>query len=160
MAILKADGHISTPEALSTFNLALSLRSAAPRIEAHYQYYTTGVAPHLSSSSDEQCDPWVLIDGKQFCSPSADESNAKTIENLYVNCYATKCNPLTSPGLLKIYPSTMFLGLGKMPSCMPTSRPLDSVPSTRALANRPKPARSHTGFVTEGLLATPPSLCQ
>lgn len=69
VAVLKAGGHIPNPEALSTFNLALSLRSAAPRIEAHYQYYATAVEPLVAESN---CQNWVLLEGKQYCTPALD----------------------------------------------------------------------------------------
>ncbi|KAI4595123.1 hypothetical protein KJ359_007098 [Pestalotiopsis sp. 9143b] len=71
---LQQDGHIHSAEALSTFKLALSIRSAAPRIEAHYQYYDTGVAPNLGDSSTD-CTDWVFLEGNQYC--SADLSGAK-----------------------------------------------------------------------------------
>ncbi|XXH01202.1 Glycosyl phosphatidyl inositol protein transamidase complex subunit [Hypoxylon texense] len=69
LEVLKQDGHMKTPEALSTFKLALSMRSAAPRIEAHYQYYDTAVAPSLGEARDD-CAEWVLLSGKQYCSAS------------------------------------------------------------------------------------------
>ncbi|KAI0165086.1 UDP-glucose:glycoprotein glucosyltransferase [Hypoxylon sp. FL1284] len=67
LEVLKQDGHMTAPEALSTFKLALSMRSAAPRIEAHYQYYDTAVAPSLGEARDD-CAEWVLLGGKQYCS--------------------------------------------------------------------------------------------
>ncbi|KAI1771565.1 UDP-glucose:glycoprotein glucosyltransferase [Hypoxylon cercidicola] len=69
LEVLKQDGHMEAPEALSTFKLALSMRSAAPRIEAHYQYYDTAVAPSLGEARDS-CAEWVLLSGKQYCSAS------------------------------------------------------------------------------------------
>ncbi|KAJ9134780.1 UDP-glucose [Pleurostoma richardsiae] len=74
--LLQEDGHIITPEALSTFKLALTTRSAAPRIEAHYQYFQTAVEPFLQSRQ-EQCAEWALVGGEQYCSPSLDRSNGK-----------------------------------------------------------------------------------
>ena len=67
--ILREEGHVSSPEALATFNVALSLRAAAPRIEAHYQYYSTVVEPALIGSN---CPNWVLLGGKQYCTPTLD----------------------------------------------------------------------------------------
>ncbi|RCI07592.1 hypothetical protein L249_1642 [Ophiocordyceps polyrhachis-furcata BCC 54312] len=67
--LLVKDGYIASPEALSTFKLALTLRSAAPRIEAHYQYYSTAVEPVVDSS----CLNWVLLEGKQYCTPQLDK---------------------------------------------------------------------------------------
>lgn len=69
LLILKQDGHMESPEALSTFKLALSMRSAAPRIEAHYQYYDTAVAPSLGEARDD-CAEWTLLNGNQYCSAS------------------------------------------------------------------------------------------
>ncbi|KAK3376034.1 glycosyltransferase family 24 protein [Lasiosphaeria ovina] len=68
--VLQSDGHMS-PESLSTYKLALSLRSAAPRIEAHYQFYTTAVEPSLDGEQDG-CDHWFLANGKQYCTPALD----------------------------------------------------------------------------------------
>ncbi|SPO05094.1 related to KRE5 - killer toxin-resistance protein [Cephalotrichum gorgonifer] len=65
--VLVEDGHVSGPEALSTFKLALSMRSAAPRIEAHYQYYSTGVEPMLRDTPQEGCAGWVLLGSAQYC---------------------------------------------------------------------------------------------
>lgn len=73
LGLLQKDGHIASPESLSTFKLALSTRSAAPRIEAHYQYYQTGVEP-LLQGEQEGCDAWALVDGQQYCSVSLDKS--------------------------------------------------------------------------------------
>ncbi|KAI0535013.1 UDP-glucose:glycoprotein glucosyltransferase [Xylaria digitata] len=67
LKILQQDGHLATPEALSTFKLALSMRTAAPRIEAHYQYYDTAVTPSLGGAKDN-CDEWVLLNKEQYCS--------------------------------------------------------------------------------------------
>lgn len=58
-------------EALSTFKLALSMRTAAPRIEAHYQYYTTAVGSSIVEDQ-EGCAQWFLVDGKQYCTPALD----------------------------------------------------------------------------------------
>ncbi|QPG93890.1 hypothetical protein C2857_003376 [Epichloe festucae Fl1] len=67
--VLRHDGHITDPDAFSTFNLALSLRSAAPRIEAHYQHYRTAIEPFVEHRN---CDVWVLFDRKQYCTPDLD----------------------------------------------------------------------------------------
>ncbi|KAJ6439944.1 UDP-glucose:glycoprotein glucosyltransferase [Purpureocillium lavendulum] len=70
LEVLRDDGHVCTPEAVSTFDLALSLRTAAPRIEAHYQYYSTAVEP---AGIDLECLNWVLFEGKQYCTPAVDD---------------------------------------------------------------------------------------
>lgn len=74
--MLKDDGHISAPDALSSYQFALSMRSSAPRIEAHYQYYHTSAESHLKADQDTPCDPWVLFNGKQYCSPGLEQADA------------------------------------------------------------------------------------
>jgi UDP-glucose:glycoprotein glucosyltransferase len=71
--LLHNDGHITEPEALASFEFALSVRSAAPRIEAHYQFYKTSVEPSLVAEQSSVCDIWVSFGGKQYCSPQLDE---------------------------------------------------------------------------------------
>ena len=66
--VLRADGHFAEPDALSSFRLALSVRSAAPRIEAHYQYYNTSIQSSLMVAQDAACPVWVHAEGKQYCS--------------------------------------------------------------------------------------------
>jgi UDP-glucose:glycoprotein glucosyltransferase len=72
--VIKDDGHMD-PETLSSYQFALSMRSAAPRIEAHYQYYHTAVEPSLKGEQDTSCPVWALFDGKQFCSPALDQAH-------------------------------------------------------------------------------------
>jgi UDP-glucose:glycoprotein glucosyltransferase len=52
---------------LASFELGLSLRVAAPKIEAYYQFYGTGVRS-LVEGYDEECETWVQWQGKQICS--------------------------------------------------------------------------------------------
>ncbi len=66
LEVLQLDGHM-TAETLSTFKLALSMRSSAPRIEAHYQHYTTAIEPALLLENQEGCEHWWLYEGKQYC---------------------------------------------------------------------------------------------
>ncbi|KAF4967327.1 hypothetical protein FZEAL_10546 [Fusarium zealandicum] len=70
--VLQQDDHITTPDSLSTFKLALSLRSAAPRIEAHYQYYSTAIDDTTTEDSADNCQSWALVDDNKYCSPSLD----------------------------------------------------------------------------------------
>jgi UDP-glucose:glycoprotein glucosyltransferase len=74
LEVLQQDGHITKPEALSTFKLALSLRAAAPRIEAHYQYYTTAVDSVSKGDTNEDCSTWALLDSKKYCSETLDKA--------------------------------------------------------------------------------------
>lgn len=82
--ILNDDGHITAPEALSTFKLALSLRTAAPRIEAHYQYYRTAVEPKLGSDAPDGCEVWAELRGKQYCTPALDTPKESSLDGAKV----------------------------------------------------------------------------
>jgi UDP-glucose:glycoprotein glucosyltransferase len=82
--LLHDDGHISEPEALASFEFALSVRSAAPRIEAHYQFYKTSVEPSLSAEQTDACQIWVSFSGKQYCSPKMDEAFGEVANERYV----------------------------------------------------------------------------
>ena len=74
LQLLHEDGHITDPDALSSFQFALSIHSAAPRIEAHYQYYNTSVEPSLMVAQDAACPVWVHFNGKQYCSPALERA--------------------------------------------------------------------------------------
>ena len=71
--LLRSDGHITEPAALASFEFALSVRSAAPRIEAHYQFYRTSVEPSLVAGQTKECDIWASFRGKQYCSVHLDD---------------------------------------------------------------------------------------
>ncbi|WWD15785.1 hypothetical protein CI109_100209 [Kwoniella shandongensis] len=58
---------LPSPSALSTFHLALSLHSTAPRIEAEYSWYESAVRPLESQLGVEGCEGWVEWRGKGFC---------------------------------------------------------------------------------------------
>jgi UDP-glucose:glycoprotein glucosyltransferase len=72
---------MADPQALSSYQLALSLRSAAPRIEAHYQYYHTAVEPSIKVEENTSCPTWVLLNGIQYCTPSLNEPHGKVKGN-------------------------------------------------------------------------------
>jgi len=72
--VLQKDGHLIGPESLSSFKLALSIRSAAPRIEAHHQFYNTSVQPSLAVAQDAACPVWAHSDGKQYCSSTLERA--------------------------------------------------------------------------------------
>lgn len=74
--ILKEDGHMNA-ESLSSYQLALSMRVAAPRIEAQFQYYHTAVEASIKREKDSSCPTWVLFDGNQYCSPTLNEPHGK-----------------------------------------------------------------------------------
>ncbi|KAL8706222.1 MAG: hypothetical protein Q9201_000728 [Fulgogasparrea decipioides] len=89
---LQNDGHITSPEALSSLQFALSIHSAAPRIEAHYQYYDTSVEPSLMVAQDAACPVWVHFGGKQYCSPALDRAQQDVKESKILG-EATGDNP-------------------------------------------------------------------
>ena len=72
--VLQDDGHLRTPESLSSFKFALSLHSAAPRIEAHFQYYNTSVQSRMMVAQDAACPVWVHFEGQQYCSPTLERA--------------------------------------------------------------------------------------
>ncbi|KAF2402544.1 hypothetical protein EJ06DRAFT_574492 [Trichodelitschia bisporula] len=75
LQLLKDDDLLTDPQSLSSFQLALSIRNSAPRIEAHYQYYKTSIVPRLDGSQGVGCEAWVEFAGKQFCSPQFENEN-------------------------------------------------------------------------------------
>lgn len=80
--VLQDDGHIMDPQSLSSYQLALSLRSAAPRVEAHYQYYHSAVEPAIKGHMGVSCSVWALFDGLQYCTPSFEVSQGVAQKNL------------------------------------------------------------------------------
>ena len=81
--LLRDDGHITDPESLSSFQFALSIHSAAPRIEAHYQYYNTSVEPSLSAAEFTECPVWVHFEGKKYCSPELERAQQDVTRLMY-----------------------------------------------------------------------------
>ncbi|GIZ48407.1 hypothetical protein CKM354_001146900 [Cercospora kikuchii] len=81
-SLLESDAHLGR-EDLSSFDYALAIHSAAPRIEAHYQYYNTSVVPTISKERDGYagCDTWVYVpfSGQKYCSPDLDEKSAESL---------------------------------------------------------------------------------
>jgi UDP-glucose:glycoprotein glucosyltransferase len=84
LEVLQKDEHIVTPDALSTFKLSLSLRAAAPRIEAHYQYYSTAVDPEPQIDSTDDCQSWALVNNQKYCSPGLDTAVEGEVSIKYV----------------------------------------------------------------------------
>lgn len=82
--VLQDDGYMADPQALSAYQLALSLRSAAPRVEAHYQYYHTAIEPSIQGEQSTSCPVWVLLNGLQYCSPSLEEARGEVGINAWV----------------------------------------------------------------------------
>jgi UDP-glucose:glycoprotein glucosyltransferase len=86
LQVLQEDSHIITPDALSTFKLSLSLRAAAPRSEAHYQYYSTAVNPASQIDAADDCQSWALIDNQKYCSPGLAAAVEGEVDSKYVWC--------------------------------------------------------------------------
>ena len=74
LAILQQDGHLSTPDSLSSFQFALSLHATAPRIEAHFQYYNTSIQSQMMAAQDAACPVWAHFNGQQYCSPTLERA--------------------------------------------------------------------------------------
>ncbi|EED20197.1 UDP-glucose:glycoprotein glucosyltransferase, putative [Talaromyces stipitatus ATCC 10500] len=74
LQVLIEDNHLQSKESLDSFKFALAIRSAAPRIEAHYQYYNTSVQSTLGTAQDAACPVWVHMDGKQYCSSTLERA--------------------------------------------------------------------------------------
>ena len=60
-------GFLTDPQALSSFNFALSIHSTAPRIEAHYRYYEDSLEPLLGKAYKKRCKAWLMWSQKQHC---------------------------------------------------------------------------------------------
>jgi UDP-glucose:glycoprotein glucosyltransferase len=67
LRVANAEGFLTDPVELSSFNLALSIHAAAPRIEAHYHYYDNNLVPLIGESFDPACKVWVQWGSKQTC---------------------------------------------------------------------------------------------
>ncbi|RMD39831.1 hypothetical protein DV735_g5294, partial [Chaetothyriales sp. CBS 134920] len=74
VGLLRDEGHLQSPEALSSFKLAFSLHASAPRVQAHFQYYNRTISPHLPAAQDAACPVWVQLDGHQYCSPALERA--------------------------------------------------------------------------------------
>ncbi|TKX21817.1 UDP-glucose:glycoprotein glucosyltransferase [Elsinoe australis] len=81
LSTLQDDGHITDSESLSSFKLALSVHSAAPRVEAHYQYYNT-TARYRGS---KECDTWVVFDSKKYCTPDLASEATESVSSSSVS---------------------------------------------------------------------------
>ncbi|KAL2809181.1 UDP-glucose:glycoprotein glucosyltransferase-domain-containing protein [Aspergillus granulosus] len=76
------DGLLANPESLSSFKLSLSIRSASPRIAAHYQFYNASVQHSLMAAQDAACPVWVHSDGKQYCSSTMERAQQDVLGEL------------------------------------------------------------------------------
>jgi UDP-glucose:glycoprotein glucosyltransferase len=74
LKLVNDDGLLGDEAGLASFKFALAIRSAAPRIAAHYQYYNTSVQPTFGTAQDAVCPVWVHMDGKQYCSSTLERA--------------------------------------------------------------------------------------
>lgn len=69
---IREEGFLTTPEELASFDLALSIHAAAPRIEAHYHYYENMLEPRMGKRYSPDCAVWLLWAHKQVCQTTGD----------------------------------------------------------------------------------------
>ncbi|PYH97017.1 UDP-glucose:glyco protein glucosyltransferase [Aspergillus ellipticus CBS 707.79] len=79
LEVVHEDGHLRTPESLSSFKVSLAIRSASPRITAHYQFYNASVQHSLMAAQDAACPVWVHSDGKQYCSSTMERAQQDVV---------------------------------------------------------------------------------
>ncbi|KAI9929252.1 hypothetical protein ASPWEDRAFT_105616 [Aspergillus wentii DTO 134E9] len=82
LKVVHEDGYLATPESLSSFKLSLAIRSATPRIEAHYQFYNTSVQQSLMAAQDAACPVWAHSEGKQYCSSTMERAQQDVLGEL------------------------------------------------------------------------------
>lgn len=70
LQVAQQEGFLTDTVTLSSFNFALSINSAAPRIEAHYKYYEDTLEPVMGVSYKPQCRAWLQWSQKQHCAKS------------------------------------------------------------------------------------------
>lgn len=87
---LLGDSFLTDPVTLGSFELGLSLHTAAPKIEAYYQFYNTSVVPSLDGEYYESCETWVYWRGKQICSPDDIESTLR--QSGMPKCVILRCH--------------------------------------------------------------------
>jgi UDP-glucose:glycoprotein glucosyltransferase len=66
----QSNGFFLEPDSLPTFQLALALHSASPKLEAFYQYYkdrNLDNIPLPSGTLPDECGSWVDWYGKRIC---------------------------------------------------------------------------------------------
>ena len=58
------------------------MHSAAPRLEAHFQYYKTAIEPALGQEDESACESWIHVpwSGQRFCSPSLNQEEALPLD--------------------------------------------------------------------------------
>ena len=72
LRVAQEDGFLVRPEVLASFNFALSIHAAAPRIEAHYHYYKNSLEPLMGRAYEPGCRVWLQWGDKQVCGTGGD----------------------------------------------------------------------------------------
>jgi UDP-glucose:glycoprotein glucosyltransferase len=137
LKLLQSDGHLKTPEAISSFQFALSIHSAAPRIEAHYQFYNSSVVPLLGGSD---CIAWVSHNGQQYCSPGKTEASLEAADILELPFDRMIGTP-TAAGLHVLYADIADPAFREHHKYLSKRVKKDSPPGSEAYAVRYKPPK-------------------
>ncbi|KAK1147420.1 killer toxin resistant protein [Aspergillus melleus] len=82
LQVVNEGEHLRTPESLSSFKLSLAIRSASPRVTAHYQYYNASVQHSLMAAQDAACPVWVHSEGKQYCSSTLERAQQDVLGHM------------------------------------------------------------------------------
>ena len=125
------DKFLTDPVTLGSFELGLSLHTAAPKIEAYYQYYISSVVLSLGENYDEGCEAWVQFDGQQFCRLEDFESAlAQSTKMLRYVEYGDRIDVIGKSRYCPSIMSTIRRQLHPQLSCMRTSKQRHSNLST------------------------------
>ncbi|KAK9446934.1 UDP-glucose:glycoprotein glucosyltransferase-domain-containing protein [Limtongia smithiae] len=95
-----SSGFLSKGPQTDWFDLKLSLRKSAPRIQAYYQFYNASVFPVFADSLGKCAnDSWFLFNGKPSCDPSAlfALQIPATVENSDALPFDRSIGPATAP---------------------------------------------------------------
>ncbi|KAK8869940.1 hypothetical protein IAR55_000508 [Kwoniella newhampshirensis] len=86
---------LPSPSSLSTFHLALSLQSTAPRIEAEYSWYESVIRSQETKLGVAGCEGWVEWRGKGFC--DVEELRRDMELSIEENDHLPNVQPLSQP---------------------------------------------------------------
>lgn len=129
-------------EELASFNFALSIHAAAPRIEAHYHYYVNSLEPIMGRLYDSTCGVWLQWSHKQVCDTGGDfedmlnswERYRKYEILLLFECFVCRkvlTASLAIDGGFSLTGYWRHKRTNQRPSFMPISKPQISNSSTR-----------------------------
>ncbi|KAG0132881.1 UDP-glucose:glycoprotein glucosyltransferase-domain-containing protein [Tuber indicum] len=72
LRVAREERFLVDQEELASFNFALSIHAAAPRIEAHYHYYENSLEPIMGRLYEATCEVWLQWSQKQICGTDGD----------------------------------------------------------------------------------------